>query len=165
MKTIPVLVLALAMTAGCMTPPPQGQVSSAAYVGDRSAVALDEIVVFLPSQGENPGIRNLHLLFVAIINPVTTSTADERDAHEIVRRAHARIAAELVAGIADGKMDAGKGLAGLRAQLQHKAQATFDPIYAKWAHANDLRVELVLTSLFITDGSVGRSRSNGFWWP
>lgn len=148
-----------------MTPSPQGGVSNAAYVGDRGAMNLDEIVVSVPVNGGSSQIRNLHIFLSAVINPVRPTTAQEYDARAIVQRAHTRIASELVAAVASGKINSSKGLSDLRMQILNEAEMTFDPIYAKWAHSEDLRVDLVLTSLFFTDGSIGKSpQSNRFWW-
>lgn len=165
MKRIPILILAATMGAGCVSmPAPQGNVYSAAYVGDRDTVTLDEIAVSVPATDNATGIRNLHIFLSAIINPTRTSTAEEYGADSIVRRAHPRIASELVADLVAGKIDATKGLADLRMQLLSKAKSVFDPIYAKWTHSEDLQVELVLTSLFYTNGSAGKSSGSSRFW-
>ena len=166
MKQIFILALALSVTSGCVTnQSPQGDVYSAAYVSDRSTMPLEEIVVSLPTKGDNGDIRNLHIFFAAVINPTRSSTAQDYDARGIIQRAHTRIAAEIVTDIAAGNIDPSKGLADLRTQILSKAKTIFDPIYAKWTHAEDLRVDLVLTSLFFTNGSAGKSsQSNRFWW-
>lgn len=165
MKRMFILMPVLGLISGCvMAPSPQGGISSAAYVGDRGSMSLDEIVVSLPAIGDGARIRNLHIFLSAVINPVRPTTAHEYDARAIVQRAHTRIASDLVAAVASGKINPSAGLTDLRMQILGQAKITFDPIYAKWVHSGDLRVDLVLTSLFFTDGSVGKyPQSNRFW--
>lgn len=166
MKRIFMLLTVTGMVAGCMTlPASQEDVYVATYVGDRHTLDLKEIIVSVPRAGGSGEIRNLHIFFSAIINPIKKSTANEYDAGGIVRSAQARIAAELIADIVEGKIDTSRSMASIRFQIQERAKAILDPIYSTWTHAESFRVELVLTSLYFTDGSAGKSsvNANSFW--
>ena len=111
MIRILILVVLVGILSGCVTTPsPKGDVYSAAYVGDRDSVQLDEIVVSIPKQGDDASIRNLHIFFAAVINPTRTSMANEYDARGIIYRAHTRIAAQLVDDVTSGRIDTSKGL-------------------------------------------------------
>jgi hypothetical protein len=165
MSRILILAVLVRILSGCATVPSQeGRVSSAAYVGDRDSVQLDEIVVSVPKQGDDTSIRNLHVFFAAIINPTRTSTAQVYEVGNIIQRVHTRIAAQLVDDVTSGRIDTSKGLADIRSQLLTKATKIFAPVYSTWSHSEDLRVEIVVTSLFFTNGSVSKSASQNRFW-
>jgi hypothetical protein len=165
MSRILILAALAGILSGCATAPaPKGNVYSASYVGDRDTVQLDEIVVSVPKQGNDTLIRNLHVFFAAVINPTRASTANEYDAKEIIHRAYTRIAAQLIDDVASGRIDTSKGLSDIRVQLLASATKTFTPIFSTWSHSEDMSVEIIITSLFFTDGSVGKSSpQNRFW--
>lgn len=166
MSRILIFAAAVSIFSGCVTTPsPKGDVYSAQYVGDRAVVQLDEIIVSVPEQSDATSIRNLHVFLATVVNPTKASMANEYEAREIINRTHTRIAAQLVDDVTSGKIDTSKGLADIRLQLLTNATKIFTPIYAKWTHSEDIQVEIVVTSLFFTDGSVGKSAQQGrFAW-
>jgi hypothetical protein len=71
----------------------------------------------------------------------------------------------LVDDVTSGKIDTSEGLADIKVQLLTNATKIFTPIYSTWTHSEDIQVEIVVTSLFFTDGSVGKSAQQGrFAW-
>ena len=166
MSRILILAILCSVLSGCVTAPvSKDKISSASYVGDRNTAQLDEIVVSIPNQNNDTSIRNLHIFFAAVINPTKSSTANEYDARGIFYRAYTRIAAQLVDDVASGRVDTSKGIADIRSQVLLNATKTFTPIFSTWNHSEDISVEIVITSLYFTDGSVGRSMpQNNIWW-
>lgn len=155
---------ALALT-GCLTVPADPAATSAAsYVGDRAHLALDEVVVSIAAPG-GADLRNLHVGLAAIINAKEVTYADLYDVERIVRRMEPRIAARVVElALGAGPVGAGE-LGALRGRIATEAQGAFDAAYARWKHAAAFEVELVVTSLYLTDGSVGREAGGRRrWW-
>ena len=151
---------------GCVSAPAGDTVSSASYVGDRSNTALNEIVVSVSSGG--PGTKtynNLHVILAAIINVKQETYASFYDVERIVRRMEPRTSARVVDIVLAGGPLAPSQLSELRGRVLAAAQAEFDVAYAKWEHAPEFDVALVVTSLYLTDGSVGRAPTGGRgWW-
>ena len=84
------------LLGGCATVPNQeGQISSAYSVGDRTRIALDEVVVSLPLKGMGT-YQNLHVHLAATVNPVKSTIYSAYTVSEIVQRLEARINARVV---------------------------------------------------------------------
>ncbi len=156
------LLATITFVCGCVSmPTQQGQVYDASYVGDRSTEDLDEIVVALPGND----LRNLHLFFAAIINPTKVSTGKEGDIQWIIRRTHARVSSAITEAVSSGSIDFSKDRARARQQLIELATTIFSDTYSKWSHSAAFKVEIVITSMYLTDGSVGKSeKANPFGW-
>jgi hypothetical protein len=160
------LAAACLVFTGCLTLPSDPATTSAAsYVGDRTHLALDEIVVGVAAPGAGAQLRNLHVGLAAIINAKEVTYADPYDVEWMVRRMEPRIAARVVE-LALGAGPVGPGeLRTLRGGIATEAQAAFDAAFARWKHAAAFEVDLVVTSLYLTDGSVGREvRGARRWW-
>ena len=129
-------------------------------------MALNEIVVSVPSGG--PGTKtynNLHVTLAAIINIRQVTSESDYDVERMVRRMEPRTSARVVDIVLAGGPVAPSQLSELRGRVLVAAQAEFDVAYAKWEHAPEFEVVLVVTSLYLTDGSVGRAPSSGRgWW-
>jgi hypothetical protein len=150
---------------GCTTAPTGDTVHYAGYVGDRSSTALNEIVVSVPSGG--PGTKtynNLHVTLAAIINVRQVTSQSDYDVERIVRRMEPRTSARVVDIVLASGPVAPSQLSELRGRVVAAAQAEFDAAYAKWEHAPEFDVALVVTSLYLTDGSVGRAATGGRRW-
>jgi hypothetical protein len=165
MSRIVIAIIIACYVSGCATAPtPQGQVSNASYVGDRYTVPLDEIMVTMPGNGERE-LRNLHVAFAAIVNPTGISTGTEYDVRSIIQRAHTRISSALVQDVTAGTISTSSGLVNLRDQVVKRASEVFNTAYSKWSHCGEFKVEIVVVSLYLTNGSVGRSPAQArFWW-
>jgi hypothetical protein len=157
----------LAVVSGCVhSPPPADGAGVSAYsVGDRRRVTFDEIVVSIPLMGASAPYQNLHVAPAAFVNPRTTTYASPSEAEMILRRLETRVAAritEVLVGVGQTGMD----MTGhLRLTIQREAQAVVDEALRQWERGSDYRVEIVIASLYWTDGSVGRSeRPQRFWW-
>lgn len=160
-----VLCLSLLLT-GCITlPPPEGQTSSASYVGDSASVHVTEVVVSVPLDQKADEFRNLHVSLSALLNAEKVSTADRYDVERIIRRSRTRLSADIAKDLTVRGPIKVADLAALRAALEAKAQAAFDSVFSKWTRADVFKVEIVVTSIFFTDGSVGRTEeSQRLWW-
>jgi hypothetical protein len=146
------------LLAGCASTAGPGPAVYASYAGDRATVYLDEIVAMMPKGTPDArDVRNAHICFGAIINPATPSPGNESGVRGIVMRASARIAAAVVEDIEAGNVPIEHRPGEARKRLVEKANQVFQAQYSQWIHAGDFRVELVVTSMFLTDGSVGKS--------
>jgi hypothetical protein len=165
MNRIVVTIILACYASGCATAPtPQGQQYHASYVGDRLTVPLDEIVVTIPGKPDGE-LRNLHVVFAAIVNPMGTSSAMEYDVRSIIERAYVRISSTLVQDITSGTINTSMDLENLRVRIVSAAKSAFDPVYSKWSRSGEFNVEIVVVSLYFTNGSVGRPPTQArFWW-
>ena len=152
------------MLGGCISvPPPAGETYSASYVGDRDSVSIAEVVVSVPAENNPDQFRNLHVAFSALINAQKVSTGNQYDVEGIIRRSRTRISSEMVGEISDKGVIGIKDLGSLRKILEQNAQSTFDSIFSKWSHADDFEVKIVITSIYFTDGSVGKTEQQFMW--
>lgn len=149
--------------AGCGSlPGDPDQTSFAAYVGDRASLSLDEVVVGV--QNQSVPYCNLHVGLAALINLKGFSRSEAFEVEHIVRRLEPRIASRVVQTVLDAKAVTPAGLPSLRERIVAEAQSSFDAAFSKWTHAAEWNVELTVTSLYLTDGSVGRSPAGGGRW-
>jgi len=119
---------------------------------------MDEVVVSVPSAGrESKTYNNLHVTLAAIINVKQVTSADFWDVERIVRRMEPRTSARVVDVVLGGGPVAPAELSELRRKILAAAQAEFDTAFVKWEHAPEFEVRLVVTSLYLTDESVGHT--------
>ena len=151
-------VAAVSLVAlGCATiPGDPAQPAHASYVGDRAHLGFGEVVVSVPTAPEGASYHNLHVGLAAIINPTRQSSSSLYEVQGIVRRMEPRIAARVVGEILSAGALGPAQLGSLRGGLAAAAQAEFDSAFAKWRQATNFEVEVVVVSLYFTDGSVGR---------
>lgn len=154
------------LAIGCMTlPTDETQPSAAGYVGDRAHTSLSEVVVTVPGPSSSSDYNNLHIGFSAIINAKQVSYFDLYDVERIVRRMEPRVASRVVELVLGTGSVSPAQLPTLRARIAADAQAEFVAAFSKWQHASEFEVELVITSLYFTNGSVGREDSvSRRWW-
>jgi hypothetical protein len=169
LPTLLLLVLPLGL-AGCITmPAPQGQTSKAHYIGDRAMLELDEMVFTVNVQDTLPATapyQNLHVRFTAVINPKATTTAGSLyEVDDIVGRLQPRIRARVVEIVPIGHPVAVQSLESLKTTITQEARNTFRNSFAKWKHADDFDVQLVVASYYLTDLSVGPApQTRRSWW-
>ncbi len=149
--------------AGCgSVPGDPDQTSFAAYVGDRASLSLDEVVVGVQTQ--TAPYSNVHVELAALINLKDVSRSEAYEVEHIVRRLEPRIASRVVQTVLEGKAVTPAGLPTLRERIVVEAQSSFDAAFSKWTHSAEWNVELTVTSLYLTDGSVGRSPAGSGRW-
>ncbi len=136
----------------------------ASYVGDRTSVSFDEIVVSLKVGDSNAALQNLHVRLGAIINPRNVSLTDPYDVARIVSRQQARISDRLVDLLLNKGTVSPSSLARLKMETVDAARAVFAQAYSKWSRAKDYEVEIVVTAFFVTDLSVGTHASSQRWF-
>ncbi len=142
---------------GCATlPPPPGQTSKAGYIGDYDASHLGEIIVTVPSGDKKSELRNLHLSLSALINPKEPSISSSYNVSSIVQRFNSRLSSIIVREILKYNKITANDLASLSDKVVKMAQNEFNKMFSEWTHSDKFDVEIVLTSIFFTDGSVGR---------
>lgn len=142
---------------GCTTlSPPGGQTSKAGYVGDYDSADFVEIVVSVPTGIHENHYQNLHVSFSALINPREATVKSSYKVSNIVQRFYVRLSSTIVEEILDYGRISVQDLAPLRDKLVNKAQSEFDQMFSKWSHSDEFDVEIVMTSIFLTDGNVGR---------
>ena len=164
-KTI-LMFIVLMMFISCVTMPASQQkhTGKASKVGDLYSIPFAEIVVSVPSSENIKKYQNLHVGFSAIINAdfeqdVYTgklSSGNRYDVGDIVGKTNTRISAVTVTEILNQGFIGVTDFRSLKKMLESKAQATFDSIFSKWDYSSNYKVEIVINSLYLTDGSVGR---------
>ena len=164
MKNLSIFFFVLFLTSCATLPPPPGQTSKAGYVGDYDATYLGEIVVAVPTGVQENHYLNLHLSFSALINPKEATIESRYNVRGIVQRFYPRMASEIVQVILNYGRISIQDLPPLRDKLVEKAQPDFDQIFSKWTNSDKFEVEIVLTAIFLTDGSVGRLSSRARHW-
>ena len=155
------------LVSGCTTTPAQeGQVYSAYAVGDRTRVALDEIVVSLPVKGATAPYQNLHIGLAAAINPIKTSSYGPYAITDIMQRLEGRIGARLTEALTSLKEQSLEGMPALRTQITAESQAVVDQAMQRWQHGSEYEVKILVVSLYWTDSSVGRvpAARRTWWW-
>ena len=160
------LAAAAGLTGGCITSPaPEGQAYSAYAVGDRTRVALDEVVVSLPFIGASQPYQNLHVGLAATVNPVKATMYRPYTVTDILERLDARISARVVEVLSNLKAQSLDDMPALRAQVAQEAQAVVDEAMQRWQHGSDYEVKIRVVSLYWTDPSVGRAHTVlRSWW-
>jgi hypothetical protein len=131
-------------------------------VGDRAAIDLTEVVVSVRS---DKGQQNLHVWFSALINPTERINPHELEEVEgVLRRAEGRIAAQATADLAGRASVPLASLGKLREELASAGQRTLETAVGRWRLRDRFRIEVAVTSIYFTDGSVGRRRAAERWW-
>jgi len=150
--------------AGCVTVPQSDQASTAYYVGDRTSVNFDEVVVSIKVGDGNAALHNLHIRLGAIINPRSVSLTDPHEVGRIVYRQQARISDRLVELLLNKGSLSPNSLPKLKMEIVDAARAVFAQAYSKWSRAKDYEVELVVTAFYLTDLSVGTHATSQRWF-
>lgn len=159
---------ALSFSACVTSPVSQGTTVSAYSVGDRGRVVFDEVVVSLPfMSGGNVSVgpyQNLHVALAAFANPMKPTLASAYDAEAILRRLETRVVArvsESLSKLPTQTLETRE----LRKLILSEGQSVINDALRQWEHGSDYRVELVISSLYWTDSSVGRPAQNRTgWW-
>jgi hypothetical protein len=129
---------------------------------DRAAIDLTEVVVTVRS---DKGPQNLHVWFSILINPTERINPHELNEVEgVLRRTEGRIAAQATADLASRASVPTGSVGKLREELVSAAQSTLDSALARWRFRQRVRFEVAITSIYFTDGSVGRVRAAERWW-
>jgi len=139
-------------------------VSYAYAVGDRTRVALDEVIVSLPLKGATQPYQNLHVGLAATINPVKTTVYGPYTVADILQRLEARIGARVVEVLSVMKEQSLDDMPALRARVAREAQAVVDEAMQRWQHGSEYDVKVLVVSLYWTDTSVGRAPTGRHWW-
>lgn len=164
MRILVSVCVAGVVLAGCAGGPSGKDTTySAAYVGDQSAVVFDEVVIAVPSKGVETGFANIHVALSAIINPKKKFLSETYDAAGIIRRSYPRIAAAIVTVVEQQEAPAAN-INTLRESIHRAANRVLSATFSKWSSAEDYEVEIVVASLYVTDGSVGRNARRTSWW-
>jgi len=163
------ICLLLIGTFGCsnVSSVNDGKTSYAYQAADRDSVAFDEIVTGVPFDDKGGAFANIHIALTAILNTSgneqTNNLSTLDDVRRIVNSSSPRISAALVKYM-QNRSDF-LNTKQLVNELTKTAESTFNPIYSKWKHAEKYKVEFVITSLYFTDGSVGRTKTERtMWW-
>jgi hypothetical protein len=137
---------------------------AASYIGDSHSVSLDEVVVSVPVSDKSGQYQNLHVFFSAIIN-TDKQPWQQYEVEDIIRRSETRLSSLIVEELSELGVVSIKDLSSIRRQLVSRAQETFDSVFSEWSRSDEFKVEFVITSLFLTDTSVGRTRfeRERFW--
>lgn len=131
------------------------------YTTESSIVSYDEIIVALPMNVEGQSVRNLHILLsVEMRQTKVKGLYPDTEASFIVEQASSRISNEIVDLVTQKKVNCDFYLSGLKQEIQERAQSAFEEYYGEWSKKENLKVKFLVTSLFLTDGSVGKT-SNG----
>ncbi len=160
----PIMALG-AVLLGCVTapPPPQGGQVSAYSVGDRVKVSYDEVVV-TAWRGDNTGkLMNLHVSIAAAANPIRPTRAGPYDAQSIIQACENRVAAEVNQDKAGLQLPTIEAERAFRAAVLDDAKRVIESAMKQWEFGDDFKVEVMVTSYYWTDLTVGRVLSNRRW--
>ena len=164
-KKIVIGLLIFYIFTGCATMVPlNNDIKSGKNVGDKTSTFLNEIIVSVPIEKNHNTYQNLHIIFAAIINPTERSLTSPDTVSSIVKRSFPRISSQVIELILTKKVISINDLPNIRREITLEAQKVFDNVFSKWIYSNTYEVELVVTSFFLTNGSVGKSsRSMSYW--
>ena len=161
------LILLSGIGAGCSTPPPPpattapAQQTSPRYVGDRITVSLQEVIASVAVEGAGQPYQNLHVELAAVINPVKTETSSQSyssfKVEDLVRRLGPRISSEVLKTLCEGRTLSPKTMGAIRSIIISRAQDVVSQALSEWKYAADYSVEILITTMYLTDPSVGRT--------
>ncbi len=164
MKQLAFVVIAVVLLAGCTSVPSDtNRISSASYVGDSAGMSIEEVVVAVPCKEVQSGFVNVHVVLTGIINPKKTSLSNTWDVQSILSRLSPRISSAVTVVIQQEPAPT-ENLIDLRDRIVKVANRVFAGEFSKWTSAEDYDVQIVVTSLYLTNGSVGRSGSGHSRW-
>ncbi len=153
---------------GCVTvPAPRDQTLSASYIGDRMTLEMEEIVFTVGVSENTPAssYQNLHVRLSAVVNPKAATGVSLYDINDIFSRLQPRIRAHLIETFPIGRAVPMSSLQWLQGRITQEAQTVFNQHFAKWKHASAFEVQLVVSSYYLTDLSVGPAPQNRRgWW-
>jgi hypothetical protein len=155
----------LMVVSGCAVSQNGEKLAYSAYsVGDRTSVQLDEIVVSIQLEGDQ--YQNLHVELAAIVNPRNVEyDYSYGDVERIVQRLQPRIAGRLVEVFASVSGHNIGNMKWFREKSCNETQAIVDSYLKQWKHGSEYQVEVIVVSIYWTDGSVGRTiQRNRMWW-
>lgn len=151
--------------AGCVSLQEQeNKVYSASYVGDAETYELKEVVASVRLNDKNE-FMNMHIVFSAIINPKEDFIAPSTysDLRNIVNRLQSRIQSQVLAELLSMEPAVSLNLQKSKEIFTTKAQAVFDNEFKKWSKSSYFEVKIVVSSLYLTDLSVGKESSPRRW--
>jgi hypothetical protein len=165
-RTLPVVValLTIPLLQGCdmLAPgsPPVAYVFP--RIGDQVAVELGEVVVSLPYRGSSAPYQNLHATIAVLVNPIDQagsggygSYSNDNEIEWQVDRLQDRMLADISEQLSGAGEQSAESTPSLRAQIIDHAQKILADQLNKSDDAKHYRVEVVLTSLYWTDASIG----------
>lgn len=151
----------LAVLGGCAAPGVGPRFPSSS-LGDRAAVDLAEVVV---SVRTDEGTKNLHVWFSVLITPTrAVSEVQLAEVAGVMRRSEGRIAAQATEELVTRVTIPVGSLGDVRRDLVRVAQGILDQAISRWQLRDRFRFEAAVTSLYFTDGFVGRKRVAPRWW-
>lgn len=164
-KALWTFLVTAVVSTGCVTAPaPQGGTSVAGYVGDRASVEMNEIVASVRAAGLDKQFVNLHITIGVVINPRKVTTYQPYEVESIMRRLEPRVSAEVLKLVL-GTTVSVSGLPELRDQIQIRTASTIQEALTHWTEAAAYEVRSLVLSMYLTDGSVGKTRTAvSRWW-
>jgi hypothetical protein len=153
MKRVFIIICLLFLLGCAILPSSETQTSKAGYVGDYDIASLGEIVVSVPTGMQEGQYENLHLRFAALINPKKPTIQSSYSVRDIVQRYSVRLSSIIVQDVLNYGRVSVMDLPALREGLVKKAQMEFEQMFAQWKNSDDFAVEIVLASIFFTEGN------------
>jgi hypothetical protein len=117
---------------------------------------LDEIIASVPVEGANQPYQNLHVGLTALVTPRTAIPCDPEEVEAALHVFGPRISAAVLKLVTDSPTLSPHKLDHFRDDLAEAAQKAGAQAFARWPHAADCEIEVVVVSLYWTDSSVGR---------
>ena len=163
-KSVVSMLFVLVLLMGCETVPGiNGQVYDASYIGDQDALAFDSFTVSVKTKDGEPA--NLHVSLAALVNQEKHFILPDAysELTGIIRRLETRMQYQLITKILSLDPETISNTQQLHAIVTAEAQSIFDAEYTKWKKSSYFDVEIVITSLYFTDLSVGKDTGTRRW--
>jgi hypothetical protein len=155
------------LSAGCSTPTPPATTAPAPetpvrYIGDRLTVSLQEIIASVAVEGAGQPYQNLHVELAAVINPLKTETNTSQTyssvkVEDFIRRLGPKISSEVLKTLCEGRTLSPKTMGAIRSIILSRAQDVVSQALTDWRYAADYSVEILITTMYLTDPSVGKT--------
>jgi hypothetical protein len=137
-------------------PPNRGPEPPPARTRAPATVAFAEVIGSVPVEGAHQVYQNLHLGLAALIHPRPGPACDSQQAESFVGQLEPKVAAEVLSVLTSSPTLSPHKLEPVRAEVAARAQAIANQMLGQLAPAPGFDVEVVVTSLYLTDATIGR---------
>ena len=115
-------------------------------------------------RGDNTGkLMNLHVAIAAAANPIRPTRAGPYEAQSIIQGCENRVMAELNQDTSGMHLQGIDAENAFRVAILDDAKSVIESAMKQWEFGGDFKVEVMVTSYYWTELTVGRVLSNRRW--